>query len=288
VKSTELNLALASALPSSARPVISDTPPTDRTQADIPPLRILLAEDNPVNQRVAIRLLEKCGHAVTLAVHGGEALAALEQTTFDLVLMDVQMPEMDGLVATRLIREGEVGTGRRIPIVAMTAHAMKGDRERCLASGMDDYLSKPVQRAELDRVLAWAAGAPHRTPMPPSPSNLEAPACDRAAAVARLGGAGALFAEVAGLFLSDSSQQLDQIRRAVAEADAPGLRRAAHALKGAAAYVGGVGVAEVAHRLELLGADDNLTAAPETLRTLEREVIRLTTALGTIPQPVTN
>jgi CheY-like chemotaxis protein len=117
------------------------------------PLRILLAEDNPVNQVLARRLLEKRGHAVVLAATGREALDELRQTTFDLVLMDVQMPEMDGFEATAAIRRLETGTGRHVPIVAMTAHAMKGDRERCLEAGMDDYVSKPMQTHELFFVI---------------------------------------------------------------------------------------------------------------------------------------
>jgi CheY-like chemotaxis protein len=115
-------------------------------------LRILLAEDNAVNQTLAVRLLEKWGHAVTVAGDGRAALAALEKTGFggfDLVLMDVQMPEMDGLETTAAIRVKEKVTGGHIPIIAMTAHTMKGDRERCLAAGMDGYISKPVQAQEL-------------------------------------------------------------------------------------------------------------------------------------------
>jgi CheY-like chemotaxis protein len=112
-------------------------------------LRILLAEDNPVNQRLTTRLLEKRGHSVTVAPTGREALAALEKADFDLVLMDVQMPDMDGLQATAAIRAREAPLGRRIPIIALTAHTMKGDRERCLAAGMDGYVAKPVIAAEL-------------------------------------------------------------------------------------------------------------------------------------------
>jgi CheY-like chemotaxis protein/HPt (histidine-containing phosphotransfer) domain-containing protein len=289
VKGTELNLALASALPNAVAPAPgAPGSVAEPNQPELPWLRILLAEDNPVNQRVAIRLLEKGGHAVTLANHGGEALAALDRGEFDIILMDVQMPEMDGFEATRHIREREAGTGRRIPIVAMTAHAMKGDRERCLAAGMDEYISKPVQRLELERILAWAAGNGTRTPMPAAALKLEEPpAFDRAAAVERLGGDEALFAEVAGVFVSDSPQQLEQVRRAVAEGTAAELRRTAHGLKGAAAYVGGTAVATAAHKLEQMGAVGELAGAAEALQTLEREVNRLTAALGTLPQPVT-
>jgi signal transduction histidine kinase/ActR/RegA family two-component response regulator len=126
-------------------------------------LSVLLAEDNPVNQLLALRLLEKHGHTVTPAVNGLEALEILTRQTFDVVLMDVQMPEMGGFEATAAIREREAGTGRRQPIVAMTAHALQGDRERCLNGGFDGYIAKPISERELfaaiDRVLAGPAKA---------------------------------------------------------------------------------------------------------------------------------
>ena len=116
-------------------------------------LSILLAEDNAVNQKLAVRLLEKWGHQVVVVGNGKEALAVVEQQRFDVVLMDVQMPEMDGLEATATIRAGEHATNRHLPIIAMTAHAMKGDQERCLAAGMDGYLTKPLQIKELRATL---------------------------------------------------------------------------------------------------------------------------------------
>jgi CheY-like chemotaxis protein len=119
---------------------------------------VLLAEDNLVNQKLGVRLLEKRGHAVAVAANGRETLEALAREPFDLVLMDVQMPEMDGFETTAAIRRAEGRTGKRVPIIAMTAHAMKGDRERCLRAGMDGYLAKPIQPKELydaiDRLMA--------------------------------------------------------------------------------------------------------------------------------------
>jgi PAS domain S-box-containing protein len=133
-------------LPRPTGPGRGPTPP-------VRPLHILLAEDNPVNQRLTMRLLEWQGHRVSVAASGREALARVEKGAFDLVLMDVQMPEMDGLEATAAIRQREAATGRHLPILALTAHAMKGDRERCLAAGMDDYLAKPIQPEQLWRAI---------------------------------------------------------------------------------------------------------------------------------------
>jgi CheY-like chemotaxis protein len=125
--------------------------PNARNSADV--LRVLIAEDNPVNQRLATRLLEKRGHLTAIATNGQEALDALDRRSFDLVLMDVQMPELDGLEATIAIRRKEQNTGKHQPIIALTAHAMKGDQEKCLAAGMDGYLTKPIRPQELDQIL---------------------------------------------------------------------------------------------------------------------------------------
>jgi CheY-like chemotaxis protein len=133
-----------------ARRAARQEPPVAPTR----PLRILLAEDNAINQRLAVRLLEKQGHTVAVAGNGKEALAALEGQPFDLILMDVQMPQMDGLEAAAHIREQEKGSGKHIPIIAMTAQAMKGDREQCLEAGMDGYVCKPIQPAQLWQAMA--------------------------------------------------------------------------------------------------------------------------------------
>jgi signal transduction histidine kinase/DNA-binding response OmpR family regulator len=153
----ELLAALRRALhPERPQLTVAQAGPVDSGQDASFPARILVAEDNPVNQRLAVRLLERQGHQVTLAGNGREAVAAVEREDFDLVLMDVQMPEMDGLEAVRLIREREKSTGGHIPIVAMTAHAMKGDEENCLSAGMDGYLTKPVHPASLFAYLQSA------------------------------------------------------------------------------------------------------------------------------------
>ena len=130
---------------------------------------MLLAEDNVVNQRVVIGVLKKRGHLVTVAAIGREALSALARETFDVVLMDVQMPDMDGLEATAELRRREQGTGRHAPVIALTAHAMTGDRERCLAAGMDGYLSKPVQVEELRAIVNGILGPADPRPNTTSP-----------------------------------------------------------------------------------------------------------------------
>ena len=297
VKPAELNRMIKAALADPAASAIGRVqhatlppPPAPAAPAPIAPaarrLCVLVAEDNPVNQRVIVRLLEKYGHAVTVTGDGRQALQALDREAFDVVLMDVQMPEMDGFEATKAIRDREAGGPRRTPIIAMTAHAMKGDRERCLAAGMDDYVSKPVQRSELQRVLDWAAGlatvsVTTHTPAPRDSS----PVLDRQAAIERLGGDEELFGEVAAIFRTDSQTLLNEIRRAVKSGDAATVHRAAHGLKGAAGYVGGKPAADAAAALEKIGASGDLSAAPRALDVLTTEIERLTTALSDIPTP---
>ena len=155
VRRAELRAAVLGALADhhgNARPALAVAPPGG--PADGSGIHVLLCEDNPVNQRVAQAILQKAGHRIEIAANGREALRLLEQQAFDLVLMDVQMPEMDGLEATAAIRQREVRTGAHIPIVAMTAHAMQGDQQRCLEAGMDAYISKPIHGETLLRLVA--------------------------------------------------------------------------------------------------------------------------------------
>ncbi|HXG10085.1 MAG TPA: response regulator [Gemmataceae bacterium] len=291
VKPAELQTAIAAALAEArqeslaAPPVSGSDTASDEAAPTARPLRILLAEDNAVNQRVVVRMLQKFGHTVVVAGNGREALTALRREPFDLVLMDVQMPEMDGFEATRAIRAGEEGLPRDVPIVALTAHAMKGDRERCLEAGMDAYLAKPVQQQELRWLVErlTAATVPSGDPTPTGPS--ETP-LDRQEALERLGSDEQFLAEVAGLLLEDAPRRLAEVRRAIAEGDATGLRRAAHALKGAVGYVGARPACEAAKRLEAIGADGSLDRAADALQELEREIERLMAVLATLVAPV--
>jgi signal transduction histidine kinase/CheY-like chemotaxis protein len=159
VKQSELFNAIAVSLGAGVPDSLVDRATRPLLQTELAALRILLVEDSVFNQKVAVGLLQKHGHTVVVANHGREALARLDSAGFDLILMDVEMPEMDGLEATAIIREQEKGTGNHVPIVAMTAHAMKGDRERCLAAGMDDYVSKPIRAQQLFDTLASVLAA---------------------------------------------------------------------------------------------------------------------------------
>jgi PAS domain S-box-containing protein len=189
-------------------------------------LRVLVAEDNEVNQLVARRTFEKLGYRVTLVGNGQEAVSALERGGFDLVAMDVQMPVMDGLAATAAIRRFEENAGTHIPIVAMTAHAMKGDRERCLEAGMDGYVAKPIRTSELQRVLSEVLGS------------WRGSAIDQKALLDGLDGNRTLLRQLARLFLTDAPKRLEAIRAAFAAKDCEALGQAAHALKGSAANFG--------------------------------------------------
>jgi PAS domain S-box-containing protein len=242
-------------------------------------LCVLLAEDNLVNQKLALRLLERRGHAVTVAGNGREALAALQRQPFDVVLMDVQMPDMDGLEAAAAIRRDEHKTGTHVPIIAMTAYAMKGDRERCLAAGMDGYISKPIRASELfGRVegAARSAAPPPRAPLLPAASH-EVFDLDRA--LAAVGGDAELLRELAGIFLQEYPGTLQDIRTAVAQGAAGNLKCAAHSLKGSVDNFAAGPAFAAAQRLEMMGRDDKLADAPQALADLERELDRLTPAL---------
>jgi len=234
------------------------------------PLRILLAEDNIVNQRVAVGLLNRRGHHVTVANNGVEALAAVEHGTFDLVLMDVQMPVMGGIEATEAIRlrEREKG-GRRLRIIAMTAHAMTGDRERCLASGMDDYLSKPIDPAMLYATLEHDRAAANERGGTIHPA--AASAVDDEALLMRLGGDTGLLADVVQVFLLDCPARLAAIKQAIEDGDRDGIRSNAHALKGAAGNMSAAGLCEMARILERIGSEGRLDAAAAAWRRLAAE-----------------
>jgi two-component system sensor histidine kinase/response regulator len=232
-------------------------------------LRILLAEDNVVNQKVAARLLEKRGHTVVVVGNGRAALAAVEaagSAGFDLILMDVQMPDMDGFEATAVIREREKSTGAHLPIIAMTAHAMKGDEERCLAAGMDGYLSKPI-----DPPMLFALVEQHTSAVSNETASTESATFDEAALLHRVSGDRELMGEVIRLFLEDLPLRLAAIQHAMLGRNAEALRAAAHALKGAAGNLSAGGLYEAAGALEQVGAESDMSAAEASWRQLSVE-----------------
>jgi signal transduction histidine kinase/DNA-binding response OmpR family regulator/HPt (histidine-containing phosphotransfer) domain-containing protein len=224
---------------------------------------ILLAEDNITNQQVALGILRKFGLSADAVANGLEALKALEKIPYDLVLMDLQMPEMDGIEATRRIRAPESAVANHlIPVIAMTAHAMQGDRERCLEAGMNDYVTKPVDPEALARVLArWLTeekpAAAERLPAEPEvtvslpPREPEMALFDRQGMMARLMDDEDLAHEVVDCFLEDIPRQIAALRNFIEEGDTNGAERQAHTIKGAAANVGGERLREAAYKIEM-------------------------------------
>jgi PAS domain S-box-containing protein len=266
---------------------------TARPRRDTPrrPLRVLLAEDNPVNQRVVVRTLERRGHHVVTAANGRLALEALERAGgngFDAVLMDVQMPELDGLTATGVIREREQASGGHVPIIAMTAHAMQGDRERCLACGMDEYLAKPIRPDELvalvERVASQGAAEGLRRPV--TTEQTDDVVFDEARAAARLDGDRRLLHDVLNIYRADAPSLVRRVLDAASGADMDGLRRAAHALKGTLGTIGAPRAFAAAARVEDAAANADVAAAGGLVGALRTELALLDTALSELgPQP---
>lgn len=263
---------------------VTDTETTDHVvdtgseDAPISGLEILLAEDNLVNQKLAMGLLSKQDHHVTLAVNGKQAVEAYQTGRFDVVLMDVQMPEMDGLDATAAIREYEREVGQRTPIIAMTAHAMKGDRERCIEAGMDEYLSKPIrgkqiadmfQRLRLEPGNAQTArdeAAELSAEAEPSSGEIQVNWQD---ALTSVDGDRELLRAVIDAFLDECPQLTVKARAAVDSQDAETLHRAGHTIKGALLSLGAPGASQLAFELEQIGASGTTNGAAAVLADLE-------------------
>jgi two-component system sensor histidine kinase/response regulator len=243
--------------------------------------RILLAEDNATNQQVATRLLEKMGFSVVAVANGREAVRALEAGPFDLVLMDLQMPLMDGFEATRAIRDPQSAVrNRRVPIVAMTAHALKGDRERCLDAGMDDYLTKPVDPKKLAKVTEHWVGRSSDDAPAVVPAVIVEPVkapiiFDRPGLVARTMEDEDLLQEVVSCFLEDTPRLIDGLKAHIRSGDSAAAGAQAHGLKGAAANVGGVALSETAAEMERAGRAGRLEALAALMPELERQFARL-------------
>ncbi len=244
-------------------------------------LRILVAEDTPFNQKFITRLLERWGHRALVVENGHGALAALQRERFDLVLMDVQMPEMDGFETTAAIRQREsaLGGGSHVPIIAMTAHAMKGDRERCLAAGMNAYVSKPIAIAALQNAFNEVL-SDDAAPDPPGPTN--APVFNRQALLQAFDSDWAFFSEAVQIFLHDCPPMMAELNAALEGVDGEALRRSAHALKGMLGNFLAETAVSHAAELERCGRDAELVAAQGTLALLASEVDRLTQQLSAL------
>ena len=254
-------------------------------------LRILLAEDNVTNQQVALGILKRLGLRADAVANGAEAVRTLETVSYDLVLMDVQMPEMDGLEATRHIRDPASAVKRHdVPIIAMTAHAMQGDRERCLEAGMNDYVSKPVSpQALADALERWlprddGAALPHpatdpREASPAAERASQLPVFDRVGMLARLMDDEDLARVVVGGFLTDAPKQVVALRDYLAAGDGPAVHHQAHTLKGASAAVGGEALRAAAFEMEQAASAGDLAAVTVRLPDLESQLALLSDAM---------
>ena len=284
----------ASPAPAPARPgsapaagLAAPAPATPRPAPRARARRVLLAEDNPVNVEVAKAMLESLGIEATCARNGQEALQAVRTGSFDAVLMDCQMPVMDGFAATAAIRrhEREAGRARTLPVIAITANALQGDREACLAAGMDDYLSKPFTQQQLAAVIGrWVAvplaATSHHLDAPPRlpPETVEViqresvnrVALDNIRALSRDGG-DALVHKVIAAYVGDTPRHLATLREAVEGMDAGSVRRVAHSLKSASANIGAARLATLCKELEQLGRADTVDGADRILTDMEHE-----------------
>ena len=261
-----------------------ETGPGTLLAAPMRALHLLVAEDNPVNRTLVTKLLQKRGHRITAVENGRAAVEASRETPFDAILMDLQMPDMNGLEATVAIRAREATRGGHVPIIALTAHAMQGDRERCLAAGMDGYLSKPIDVNALIQAVE-GVGDPSA---PPAPSVAATGIFDEQGALAHTGGDRDLLREVIALFRTDARTSLRRIERAVDQRDGEALRAAAHALKGSIATVGSKPGRDLAAELEQMGRgerfDDARSACDRLRETLDLLSDAFATA-GLAPRP---
>jgi CheY-like chemotaxis protein len=285
VRNVELREAIAKLLGTKDQIPASTMITRDSLQEERDPgqyLDILLAEDNIVNQKLAVRLLEKRGHKVTVANNGREALVALDHRSYDLVLMDVQMPELGGIEATIMLREKEKLTGGHQFIVAMTALVMKNDRERCLAAGMDGYLAKPIRPQELDAVLDGCMAKRSNSPKEVSRREISDHSVNAEELLERLDGDRVFLAELTDLFRADYPRQITLIREAIQQNDAPGVKQASHALKGALSNLAASQARVMAANLECLGASGSLEPATSVLADLEKEISRAVESLDAL------
>jgi len=297
VKPAQLCEVLASALLSpTAAPIQAPPPKPDQLLAERIPLRVLLCDDNAINQKVAARILQQLGYQPGLATNGREALDALDRQAYDLILMDVMMPEMDGLEATRIIRErqkrGLANYSSRILIIALTAHAMQGDREKCLAAGMDDYLAKPIRPADVRQVIErWYPqnGTTRLANPAPGAETAAPPAAEPPVDMDRLnslveGDPGGLR-ELVELYLKQTTQQIAQLEAAIRAQNADDVRRVAHSCAGASATLGMTRLVPLLRDLEKQGASGTLTHAAQLCEKAAGEFQLIQHFLAALPAP---
>ena len=273
--------------------------PADAAVTAVQPRRVLLVEDNEINRRVAVGLLRSRGHHVDFAGNGEEAVNLTAEQEFDVVLMDMQMPVMDGYEATAAIRLRERESGGRVPIVAMTAEALKGDRERCLEAGMDDYVSKPIAPAEMyraierfpavclaseSRVPIGAASSIASASLPQPPASSAPPPMDWAVAAQLLPGGPDVLREFVDLFQQQMPQLMADIRHAIDTHDAKLLRRSAHTLKGSATYFGAEPLVNAALALETTAREESFDNIESAVATLAAELARMLDTLAAGPR----
>jgi len=245
-------------------------------------LRVLVADDNHINQKVTASLLEKMGHRADVVGNGKEALEAFKLVPYDAVLMDMQMPEMDGFEASLQIRAVEQKKGSHTPIIAITAHAMNGDREKCLAAGMDDYISKPINpqelRAVMERTTAAAKSSFAIDPAPQPPDGVDVFNVDEA--LAQLESDTDLLRQIVQLFVDQYPKLLEETRQAFSRSDCISLTAIAHTLASSAGQLGAQRASAAARNLEQLGCQGNLSDVPQALAELERELLLLNSAVS--------
>ncbi|HLQ46726.1 MAG TPA: response regulator, partial [Planctomycetaceae bacterium] len=278
IKQSELFDAIVTTLGVAMMETPSRESDSTKPALQIRPLNILLAEDNLANQKLASGVLSRQGHHVTVADSGRAAVEAWQSRKFDLILMDVQMPDLDGFEATQLIRQLEKPRGTHIPIVAMTAHAMKGDRERCLESGMDEYLAKPIRAKQIAEKLFSIFGQPvGKQPVQALDNNdsTPPPAFDWKTALEGVDNDRELFATVIQAFLESTPAGLIQMSEAIRANQPTVLQRAAHSLKGELLALGATHAADTALKLELSGKTSDLNEAGATFDQLQRQLALL-------------
>lgn len=300
VKPGQLISALERALLSPRSPVRPPEPPkSQKALAEQIPLRILLVDDNAINQKVAVRILQQFGYQPEVAGHGREALEKLDRQPFDFIFMDVMMPELDGLEATRLLRKRQMIGGyanyqSRIIVVAMTAHAMQGDREKCIAAGMDDYLAKPVRPKDVREMIEKWGGKIMPEAKPPMGVAANGAGGESPVDMDRIndltdGNADGLR-ELVEMFLRQTHKQFEQIQEAIREDKADHLRRVAHSCAGASATLGMTRLVPRLRDLERLGATGSLPDAEKLCRAALDEYARVQEFLKKQPDlaPVVN